>query len=135
MTLRHRARGITVLACFLGFSSSPVFAEEEPLALQPAKKLARGVTNLATGWLEVPKQVYEVGREEGWLVGLARAPFDGLGMSVARTVAGMYEMVTFPIPAPFDYQPLLEPTFVWERDQAAIVEPTADLASPVTPAP
>lgn len=79
-------------------------------------KLARGVTNFCFGWTEVPKQIYLVGRNEGWLTGSLRGPVDGLGWFVARTIAGMYEIFTFPIPLPPRYQPLMTPEFVWQNE-------------------
>lgn len=44
----------------------------------------------------------------GLTIGLAK----GLGMSVIRTGAGIYDAVTFPFPVPQDYEPLLEPEYV-----------------------
>src|SRR5665647_2128983 len=35
-----------------------------------ANKIARGVTNIATGWLELPKQIYTTCKEEGIARGL-----------------------------------------------------------------
>ncbi|MEW6543341.1 MAG: exosortase system-associated protein, TIGR04073 family [Nitrospirota bacterium] len=96
--------------------SGQAWAEEESVPLGIATKLARGAANFATGWAELPKQIYVVGRNEGWLAGTLRGPVDGLGMFVARTVAGMYEVLTFPIPIPARYQPMIKPDFVWEAE-------------------
>ena len=126
---------VVFITILIGFLTPAVYAEEESLVLQSGKKLARGATNLATGWLEVPKQIYEVGQVEGWFAGILRAPFDGLGMSLARTIAGAYEILTFPVPAPLHYQPLLQPAYVWERDP--VVEPiqSANISSPAQQIP
>ncbi len=133
MKIGYWKAGVVLVTFLMGLSLSipAVRAEEELLLLQSGTKLARGVTNLATGWLELPKQIYEVGEEEGWLVGVLRGPIDGAGMSFARTVAGLYEVLTFPLPTPLRYQPLLQPAYVWERDLVA--EP-ARSASILTPA-
>ena len=56
----------------------PAFAEDPPILHQMATKLTRGVANLTTGWAEVPKQIYHVGHEEGWVIGAVRGPIDGL---------------------------------------------------------
>jgi putative exosortase-associated protein (TIGR04073 family) len=94
--------------------------EETPSALHlSASKLGRGMANLGMGWMEFPKQIYVVGKEEGWFLGLTRGPVDGLGMTLARTVAGIYEVFTFPIPIPPHYQPLIQPPYVWQPDPAA----------------
>jgi putative exosortase-associated protein (TIGR04073 family) len=106
------------LASILVLAWAPAGAEEpvsEPgLPEQVGTKFLRGVGNLAMGWMEIPKQIYLVGTNEGWVAGALRGPFDGLGMFVVRTVAGAYEILTFPIPIPPHYQPLVQPEFVLE---------------------
>jgi hypothetical protein len=37
-------------------------------------------------------------------------------MTLARTVAGIYEIFTFPIPIPLHYQPLIQPPYVWQPE-------------------
>jgi len=106
-------------------------AEEQSDPAVPARigaKFVRGVANLATGLAEFPKQIYLIGKNEGWVQGAFRGPLEGLGMFIARTLAGAYEVVTFPIPVPPGYQPMLLPEFVWEP------EPTAQLTVPADPA-
>ena len=97
-------------------------ATDEPnepgLAAQIGTKLARGLTNFGFGWVEIPKQIYLVGRDRGWLAGTFRGPAEGLGMFGARTIAGMYEIFSFPVPLPPHYQPLMQPEFVWQPDPA-----------------
>ena len=125
-----------VLAFVMAFSlctAMPARAEDQSIVLQAGEKLTRGLVNLTTGWLEVPKQIHHVGQEEGWLTGALRGPFDGIGMFAARTVAGAYEILTFLIPLPFRYQPLLQPEYVWQAEppethasQFEPVEPAAD---------
>jgi putative exosortase-associated protein (TIGR04073 family) len=105
---------------------SPVQAEE-PVSLetQISKKFVRGIVNLSTGWMELPRQVYEVGQNEGWVTGVLRGPFDGIGMFFARTVAGVVEIATFPVPLP-TYQPILSPAYAWESERVDdVVTPTA----------
>jgi putative exosortase-associated protein (TIGR04073 family) len=80
-------------------------------------KLGRGLGNLTLGWVEVPKQVTCVSRERGWLSGIMRGTIDGVGMSVARMIAGVYEIVTFPIPIPPRYQPMVMPEYVWNPER------------------
>ena len=97
-------------------AGQPAAAEEPGIPQQIGTKFVRGVANLATGWVEIPKQIYVVGTSEGWVAGALRGPFDGLGMFAARTIAGAYEILTFPIPVPPNYQPMLSPEYVWEAE-------------------
>ena len=75
-------------------------------------KLGRGIANVCTGWLEVPKQIGKSVREtdpvSGIIVGVCR----GAAWTVARTAAGAYEVVTFPFPVPKGYKALIEPEYI-----------------------
>lgn len=92
--------------------------EAQVLGHQVSGKFIRGMVNLSTGWIELPRQIYEVGTNEGWVRGILRGPFDGIGMFFARTVAGAVEMATFPVPLP-TYKPMLTPTYAWESEGPA----------------
>ena len=84
-------------------------------AQDPARKLLRGCANLMTGWVELPKNIYDTSVEENVLSGLTMGLAKGIGMTIVRTGAGVYETVTFPFPIPEDYQPVLEPEFVFSE--------------------
>jgi len=84
-------------------------------AQDPAKKLGRGLANILTGWIELPKNIYDVSVEENPLAGLTIGLAKGIGMTIVRTGAGIYEVVTFPFPIPEDYGPVLEPEFVFSE--------------------
>lgn len=99
------------------FAEGPM-AEDEPRTSgivwrQACGKLARGATNTVTGWVEIPKRIQETslssGAFAGWTWGLLR----GLGYGFVRTVGGVYEVVTFPFPAPRDYRPVMRPDYVF----------------------
>lgn len=92
-----------------------MWAEEPTLAERMKDKFVRGVVNVSTGWMELPVQVHEVWKNEGWVAGLFRGPIDGIGMFFARTVAGMVEIVTFPVPLP-TYDPIVKPVYAWSPD-------------------
>ena len=85
-------------------------------AQDPAKKLGRGVANILTGWVELPKNIYNTSIETNPLVGLTVGTAKGIGMTIVRTGAGVYEVVTFPFPLPEDYMPILEPEFVFQTE-------------------
>lgn len=81
-----------------------------------ANKFARGVANAATGWLEFPKQIYVTWQEDGPAKGLTVGPLKGVGMTVARTVAGAGEAATFFISWPGFFEPYMDPAYVWEKE-------------------
>lgn len=84
-------------------------------AQDPAKKLYRGLANVLTGWVELPKNIYDTSVEENMLSGLTMGLAKGIGMTIVRTGAGVYETVTFALPVPEDYVPVLEPEFIFKK--------------------
>ena len=81
-----------------------------------ATKLVRGVANLATGWLELPKQIYLTSCEDGLARGLTVGPLKGVGMTLVRTVSGAGEAATFFVPFPGFFDPYFEPDYVWQKE-------------------
>jgi len=88
-------------------------------AQDPAKKLGRGLANILTGWIELPKNIYDTSVEDNPLSGLTIGLAKGVGMTIVRTGAGVYETVTFPFPIPEGYAPVIEPEFVFKSDSVA----------------
>jgi len=81
-----------------------------------ANKAVRGVANIATGWLEFPKQIVNTYKEDGLGKGMTVGPLKGIGMTLVRTVAGVFETVTFFIAFPGFYDPLVEPDYAWQKE-------------------
>ena len=76
-------------------------------------KLQRGLTNIVTGWFEIPNNM-SVGTSKhdyvsAFFIGLPK----GCWMAIVRTGAGVYDTLTFLFPMPKDYKPLLEPEFAF----------------------
>lgn len=82
-------------------------------AQDPFTKLGRGVANVLTGWVELPKNIYNTSVEENAFAGLTVGLARGAGMTIVRTGAGIYEIATFPFPLPQDYKAILEPEYVF----------------------
>lgn len=84
-----------------------------------ATKLGRGATNIFTGWVEIPKRIYETSQLSGAVSGFTWGLLRGLGYGFIRTTAGFYEFFTFPYPAPPDYAPVLQPEYVFVDEDLA----------------
>ena len=82
-------------------------------ASDPFTKLGRGVANTLTGWVELPKNIYNTSVEDNAFTGMTLGLAKGAGMSLVRTGAGIYEIATFPFPLPENYKPILEPEYVF----------------------
>lgn len=101
--------GATIFfAMILMAQSSDCFAQD------PFSKLGRGVANTLTGWVEIPKNVYATSVESNALSGATLGLAKGAGMSIVRTGAGIFELVTFPFAVPQNYKPILEPEYVFD---------------------
>lgn len=79
----------------------------------PIEKLGRGLTNTATGWVEIPKEIGRNIGKSGDMAGLVVGPLKGLVKAIGRTVVGIYDAVTFLIPLPRRYEPIIEPEYVF----------------------
>ena len=109
----------TAIFFFLGFllwegvsaAQAPPQGGEQSQVYLSRDKLRRGLSNTATGWLEIPYKTFTQ-----TLFG-DRTPFEDLfiGLTVGtvkaveRTAVGLFETATFPIPG---YEPLIEPEYV-----------------------
>lgn len=76
-------------------------------------KLGRGLINTATGWLEIPKKIYNISKNDNLFLGITIGTFKGLGWGISRTAVGIYEIITFPFPIPEGYKPIIDPEFVF----------------------
>ena len=75
-------------------------------------KLGRGVLNFFTGPLEIPKRMAMVWRDTDPVTGIVVGGIEGFGWFIARSMTGAYDVLTFPIPVPANYAPLMDPEFV-----------------------
>ncbi len=75
-------------------------------------KLGRGIVNVFTGWMEIPKNIAAEWQKTDPFTGCVIGTIEGIGWSWGRTAVGFYDIVTFPLPVPKDYQPLMEPEFI-----------------------
>lgn len=106
-----------ILVLSLGFSfAAPLYATELEPKGTPAHKAQRGFLNIALSPLEVSHtMVKEKERDKSfalaWLTGISK----GTCLAVGRALAGIYEVVTFPIDWPGNnYEPLVRPEYPWQ---------------------
>jgi putative exosortase-associated protein (TIGR04073 family) len=95
---------------------TPDSATPQEVADGVSTKLMRGLANVATGWVELPKQIYYTTHEDGWAKGVFVGPFKGIIMMLVRTGSGLGEVVSFPVPYPGFYEPYFDPAYVWQKE-------------------
>lgn len=100
--------------------STPVHAQVLSTTYGMGQKFARGVTNTFFGVVDVPKTMYYDVQDDGYASGLTLGFVRGLGFGAARTGTGIYDTLTFPIPFPGGYQPIMKPAYVLEPGRSYI---------------
>ena len=80
------------------------------------RKLGRGIANCLTFPLEIVEQIKRTNLSDGPNAALTSGLLKGIGMMVVRAATGIYEVITFPIPLPKHYEPILkDPEFFCEE--------------------
>ena len=109
---RERIVAVT-LATALWLIGAPVVWAQDPI-----HKMGRGVVNVLTGWIELPKQTQLGTLEHNPVAGAGWGFLKGIGLTALRIGVGVYEAVTFPIPYPKDFSSPYErmelSDFAWE---------------------
>lgn len=77
------------------------------------QKAGRGASNFLFGFMEVPHQIQEMGKENDNAIAFLGGIIKGSVLGATRMVAGVVEVVTFPLPFPrHDYKPIMRPRSV-----------------------
>ena len=114
--MRKYSKTLIAILALLAFSL-PLMAAEAEIQGEgtPQRKLQRGFLNVALSPIEISHELSKEIRNDtfppSWVAGLGR----GSIYAVGRALVGIYEMVTFPIPYPANYKPVLSPEFEWQH--------------------
>jgi putative exosortase-associated protein (TIGR04073 family) len=130
--MRTKVTLLSLLFLMLFATASFAFEGQQPEAIaeKMAFKLVRGVANVVTSLVEVPKQSYLTVRDRGG-IGYLVGPLKGLGMAGYRLFTGVTETVFFAVPQPGYYDSMIYPEFVWQGWEEKRVEPRRqNLAEP-----
>jgi putative exosortase-associated protein (TIGR04073 family) len=82
---------------------------EESYTQRMGQKLAVGFANIVTGFVELPKTIIVTGKENGPAYGATAGFATGLIHMVGRTLFGVADFITFPIPT----KPMIYPDYIW----------------------
>ena len=75
-------------------------------------KLGRGLVNVVTSPVEIPRNIAIEWERTDPVSGVFLGTIKGIGWAFARAATGAYEAVTFPIPIPEDYEPMMDPPYI-----------------------
>lgn len=101
---------IALIAIICVFSLATIALADTPL-----RKLGRGVANVITCPLEIPKGISDANAESGFIAAFTFGIIKGVFNTGLRGLVGVYEVASFLIPIPQDYGPIItSPEFFFE---------------------
>jgi putative exosortase-associated protein (TIGR04073 family) len=109
-------RSLWIIAAGLMLVAMPVCAQrfgdeyrEQSAFGKMQHKLGRGLANIVTGPIEIPKNISREWRKSDPVTGFIIGGVKGVGWAASRIAVGVYDTVTFPVPVPANYEPLMQP--------------------------
>lgn len=105
-------RGLMMFV-LVAYSSTPCLAESASYGEKVGLKFGSGYTNMVLGLAEIPKNAIITTNQTNALFGITGGIFKGILHGVGRTLAGVVDLLTFPIPT----DPIPRPPFVWQNFQ------------------
>ena len=109
-----RVGGMAVALLVLSMATPVWAAEASPTYMNgTCQKLGRGIANIATCPLELIRTPALVGRQDGAIAAMTVGLLQGAWRTLQRGAVGIFEVVTFYAEIPNDFQPIMQPEFVW----------------------
>ena len=119
--MKRLAKRIAVLALVAAVVAAPsvsmaglTYNKDDSDGMHVWKKFARGFVNGTTFWLELPLAWYHYADQRDPFTMFFYGTVDGIVQSGDRLGGGAYEIVTFPIPSPRYYKPVLAPETLFD---------------------
>ncbi len=94
MSLTRKLSALALLLTIASTGANAVVNEDYNVDYTTSRKFGRGVANVLTGVLEVPKGIYYENQESGWVGAYTTGFCDGIYNFVARECIGLYEVFT-----------------------------------------
>lgn len=97
--------------CSAILSTGSAYAGEQSYLSGFGSKLGQGFANIATGVVEIPKNIANISHDQNVFVGVTWGLLRGVMETVGRTTVGAAELITSPIPT----KDFITPPYVWDR--------------------
>ncbi|MDE2388666.1 MAG: exosortase system-associated protein, TIGR04073 family [Betaproteobacteria bacterium] len=112
--MKISTKAVLILVIFFLFSTSTQASEDitpEIYFSRAGMKILSGAANVATGWMELPKNISIWSqRDSNPLIGVTEGMLWGIYHTVGRTGNGAVDFITFWLPT----YPIPNPVFVWD---------------------
>ena len=102
-------KSLLVVSALFFFSSQVAMAQSYPY--MSGEKFVVGVANVATGFVELPKNMIIASGEKGVPYGMTVGLVTGIIHTVGRTVVGALDVATFFLPT----GPSVSPPYIWNN--------------------
>jgi putative exosortase-associated protein (TIGR04073 family) len=109
LSMEKLFRSLLAVFVLYFFASQAAMAQSYPYA--SGEKFVSGIANVATGFVELPKNIVISSGENGVPYGMTVGLVTGIFHTVGRTVIGALDMVTFLIPT----GPSVSPPYIWNN--------------------
>ena len=111
--MKARFVGVLLLATVCVAPAVRAGTDDPPQGHNAVRKLGRGFANLLFGVVELPNQYTKAQSEHGGAAGWTYGVPKGVVRWFGREIVGVFEIVTFPVPAPQGYKPIMKPEWPW----------------------
>ena len=105
--MRRIAHSLLIALICVG-AATPAYAHD------PVEKLGRGLANVATCWIELPKRAAAGRYAENPWIGVSSGLVNGASLTLLRFGVGAYETLTFPFGSTSPYESMELPDYAWE---------------------
>lgn len=117
--MEARINKISLAVLLFGIMLSPlVDARESSQQIEQSygsyigTKLGTGLANMATGWIEIPKNTINLTNQADYVFfGFIGGMIKGTLHTVGRTMTGVLDVITFPLPT----KPMIRSGLVWNN--------------------
>lgn len=105
---------ILLVIALTGLSYAAEACAAKDMCCGAMEKAGRGLKNFCLGWTDIPLSIYNVTNDsKNAALGLTVGAWDGFKKAFPRTISGLVDFITFPIPdykkSPVSPEPLKEP--------------------------
>jgi putative exosortase-associated protein (TIGR04073 family) len=108
LSMKKLFKSLLVVSVLFFLSSQSAMAQSYTYA--SGEKFVGGLTNVVTGFVELPKNLINATEERGLPYGMTVGLATGIMHTVGRTVVGALDLVTFMIPIGSS----VSPVYIWE---------------------
>lgn len=99
-----------LLSLLISISSNSFANDDKTYGEKVGKKALNGFTNIATAFLEIPKNVINATNDSNIVYGTVGGTAKGIINMLGRSLVGLIDVITAPLPT----KPVVSPELIWD---------------------